>query len=244
MKLLRMIGFQLSLYIKNSYFVNLVIIQTTSMLLYQYLANYVDKTYTGKEWLIAGVMGTWASCTTSAGALGFQQWQGTLMHLLNSVLSPVKTIVAVLSPAAIYGLISFPLAGLEAKILGIPLDFVDFQLLLGIFLFWLAATTLSYLISLLFILSRDAFEYEGLILLPVLLLSGMLSAPAYIIPFIRPIQILSPLSFPIRVIYHLNFKFGFLIAYIVIMIVFLLISKLLTGIVIKKAFKEGRLNVF
>lgn len=78
MRFIKMVDFQLKLYVKNSYFVNLVIISTTTMLMYQYLAHYVNHNYSGKEWLIAGVMGTWASCTTSAGALGFQRWQGTL----------------------------------------------------------------------------------------------------------------------------------------------------------------------
>ncbi|WP_236695128.1 hypothetical protein [Lactobacillus pasteurii] len=63
--------FQLKLYVKNSYFVSLVLIETSSMLLYQYLANFTNQSYSGKEWLIAGIMGMWASCTTSAGALGF-----------------------------------------------------------------------------------------------------------------------------------------------------------------------------
>lgn len=244
MKLLKMILFQLKLYVKNSYFVSLVLIETSSMLLYEYLANFTNQSYSGKEWLIAGIMGMWASCTTSAGALGFQQWQGTLAHLLNSGLSSVKVLISVLSPAAIYGLISFPLAGLEARILNIPVDYFDLQLLVGIILFWFASTVLSYFISLLFILSRNAFEYEELILLPILLLSGMLATPAYVIPFIKPIQLLSPLSFPIRIIYHHNFRWDFMISYLLIILLFIVISKLLTNIVIKRAFKEGRLNIF
>ncbi len=64
MSFIKLALFQVRLYIKNTYFVNLVIIETTTMLLYEYLAHYVLQTYDGKEWLIAGVMGTWASCTT------------------------------------------------------------------------------------------------------------------------------------------------------------------------------------
>lgn len=61
MRFIKMVDFQLKLYVKNSYFVNLVIISTTTMLMYQYLAHYVNHNYSGKEWLIAGVMGTWAN---------------------------------------------------------------------------------------------------------------------------------------------------------------------------------------
>lgn len=239
-----MIGFQLKLYVKNSYFVNLVIISTTSMLLYEYLANFVGKNYSGKEWLIAGIMGMWASCTTSAGALGFQQWQGTLPYLLNSVIPREEALIAVLSPAALYGLMSFPLARIEVAILQMPAEYEDFQLVIGIILFWLAATILSYFISLLFILSRNAFEYEDLVLLPILLLSGLLNVPTYIVPFIKPLQILSPLSFPIEIIYHYKFKFSFMVMYILVLVIFVFISKLLTNVVIKRAFKEGRLNIF
>ncbi|WP_236695129.1 hypothetical protein [Lactobacillus pasteurii] len=92
--------------------------------------------------------------------------------MLNSGLSSVKVLISVLSPAALYGLISFPIAGLEVKILNIPVDYFDLQLLIGIILFWFASTVLSYFISLLFILSRNALEYEELILLPILLLSN------------------------------------------------------------------------
>ncbi|HBQ42732.1 MAG TPA: multidrug ABC transporter permease, partial [Lactobacillus acetotolerans] len=56
MPFLKMVKFQLKLYIKNSYFVNLVIIETSSMLLYEYLAGYVGHNYSGQEWLIAGIM--------------------------------------------------------------------------------------------------------------------------------------------------------------------------------------------
>ena len=50
MSFIKLALFQVRLYIKNTYFVNLVIIETTTMLLYEYLAHYVLQTYDGKEW--------------------------------------------------------------------------------------------------------------------------------------------------------------------------------------------------
>ena len=41
MSFIKLALFQVRLYIKNTYFVNLVIIETTTMLLYEYLAHYV-----------------------------------------------------------------------------------------------------------------------------------------------------------------------------------------------------------
>lgn len=244
MQFLKLVSFQLKLYVKNSYFVNLVLVETTMMLLYEYLAHYSTHSYSGQEWLIAGIMGTWASCTTSAGALGFQRFQGTLMYLLNTAISREKVLLATLSPAAIYGLVAFPLAGIEAVILGMPVKFLDWQLVLGVILLWVAATTLSYFISLFFLLTKNAMQYEELILLPILLLSGLLTIPDGIAKVIHPFQLISPLSMPIRVIYHQNVSAIWIVAYVIVLIVFAIISKLLTDHVVQRAFKEGRLNVF
>lgn len=244
MPFLKMVKFQLKLYIKNSYFVNLVIIETSSMLLYEYLAGYVDHNYSGQEWLIAGIMGTWSSCTTSAGALGYQRRQGTLSHLLNTAIPHEEALLTVLSPAAIYGLIAFPLAGIETIILKMPLNNLSWQLLLGVFLLWIACIILSYFISLFFILSRNAIAYEQLIFLPILLLSGLLSVPNFIYPFIKPFQLLSPLSLPIKIIYGQFPQFTWILSYIAVLITFILLSKWMTNIVIQRAFKERRLNIF
>ncbi|MBP2058725.1 ABC-2 type transport system permease protein [Lactobacillus colini] len=244
MRFLKLILFQLKLYVKNSYFVNLVLIETTMMLLYEYLSKYISQDYTGLEWLVAGIMGTWASCTTSAGALGYQRFQGTLMYLLNTAIPREEVLLATLSPAALYGLVAFPLAGIESLILRMPLKYVDWQLLLGIILFWLASVVLSYFISLFFLLIRNAMQYEQLVLLPILLLSGMLAVPSSIENVIRPFQLLSPLSLPIRTIYHQSISTSWICSYILIIIFFFVLAILLTNYVVQKAFKEGRLNIF
>lgn len=244
MRFFKLTFFQLKLYVKNSYFINLVLVETTMMLLYEYLAHYVSKDYTGIEWLIAGIMGTWASCTTSAGALGYQRFQGTLMYLLNTAIPREEVLIATLSPAAIYGLVAFPLAGVEAFILGMPLKYLDLQLVVGVFLFWLASVVLSYLISLFFLLTKNAMQYEELVLLPILLLSGMLAIPDSIEKIIHPFQLLSPLSLPIRIIYHQAISASWIISYVLILVFFFILGKLLTNYVVQRAFKEGRLNVF
>lgn len=244
MRFLKLTLFQLKLYIKNSYFVNLVLVETTMMLLYEYLAHYATKDYTGSEWLIAGIMGTWASCTTSAGALGYQRFQGTLMYLLNTGISREEVLIATLSPAAIYGLIAFPLAGIEALVLGMPLKYLDLQLIIGVLLFWLASVILSYLISLFFLLTKNAMQYEELVLLPILLLSGMLAIPVAFEKVIQPFQLLSPLSLPIRIIYHQTISTNWIVSYILILGLLFILGKTLTNYVVQRAFKEGRLNVF
>lgn len=244
MRLIKLITFQLKLYLKNNYFISLVLISTTTLLLYEYLASYPSKSYSGNEWLIAGVMGLWSSCTTSAGALGYQRFQGTLIHLLNSGISTIQVLISIISPAAIYGLIAFPLAAIESFILQIPINNVNYNTLIGIILFWLAATVLSYFISLLFILSKNSLEYEELILLPVLLLSGLLPLPKAIFAHIYPAQLLSPLTVPIKIIYGQHTTVLEIISYFLIILIFAYIGKHLTNVVIKRAIKEGRLAVF
>ena len=125
-----------------------------------------------------------------------------------------------------------------------PIKYLDWQLVLGVFLLWLAATVLSYFISLFFVLSKNAIVYEQLLLLPILLLSGLLNIPYFISQKIHPFQIFSPLTFPIKIIYHLPINSIWIIMYIIVVFVFIFLSKYMTNIVIKRAFKEGRLNVF
>ena len=241
---INLVKFQVKLYVKNSYFVMLVITTTATMELYQYLAHYVNQTYTGQEWLIAGIMGTWASCTTSAGALAYQRWQGTLPYLLNSGISRELVLLATLSPAAIYGLVAFPLAGVLALVLGMPVANLSWTLGLGIVILWLTATVLSYFISLLFILTRNAMAYEELVLTPILLLSGLLTIPSFALPYLKPVQMLSPLTLPIKLIYQEKLNLELILTYLLVTIFFFFISKILTEVVIKRAFKENRLGVF
>lgn len=87
-------------------------------------------------------------------------------------------------------------------------------------------------------------QYEELILLPILLLSGMLTIPGSIESVIKPLQILSPLTLPIRVIYHQKISFEWIISYLLVLTGFLILAKFLTNYVVQKAFREGRLNIF
>ena len=243
-KFLHLIDFQVKEYVKNTYFVNLVLIQTTMMMLYEYLTHYVHHNYSGQEWLIAGVIGLWASCTTSGGALGFQRFQGTLPHLLNGALPPFEVLLATLAPAAIYGLVAFPLAALEALILGMPINYLSWELLLGIVVLWFTATVLSYVVSLIFVLSKHAMQYEELLLLPILLLSGFLTIPSVLLPYLEPLQLLSPLTLPIQIIYHQTIKPITIIFYFLIIILFILSALKMTHVIVQRAIKENRLEIF
>lgn len=55
---------------------------------------------------------------------------------------------------------------------------------------------------------------------------------------------LSPLTLPIRIIYHESIQWNWIMSYILVVVVFGVLSKLMTNIVIKRAFKEGRLSIF
>ena len=93
-------------------------------------------------------------------------------------------------------------------------------------------------------IGKNAIVYEQLLLLPILLLSGLLSIPDAVRISIKPFQMLSPLTLPIRIIYHESIQWNWITSYILVVVVFGVLSKLMTNIVIKRAFKEGRLSIF
>ena len=42
------------------------------------------------------------------------------------------------------------------------------------------------------------------VLTPILLLSGLLTIPSFALPYLKPVQMLSPLTLPIKLIYQEN----------------------------------------
>lgn len=235
--------FNLKLHIKNSYFVNLVLLETTLMMLYQYLGGYEQHHYHGQEWLVAGILGAWASCTTAAGALNFQRRQGTLIYLLNTVKSPLLVFLAVIIPASIFGSLAYPLAWLESWLLHMTTTPLEIKTFLGMLLFWIVTILLSYLISFLFILTPHALAYEKLLFLPILLISGLLTIPSQIAWLIRPLQILSPLNIPIKLIYGQQISLAEVGILLLVVTGIIFLALKLTNIIITRALKLGTIEV-
>ncbi len=178
MRLLAMIKFHIKLFASNSYFVWLMLTSTTSIMLLQYLSAYGSGNLDDNSiWLRAGIFGLWSCAMTAAGSIGFQRFQGTLIYLLSGRISPQLALVAVIAPAASFGLLSFPVAALLAFILGLKVQF-SFSLFALIILFWLGAVICSFLVTAIFVLTPRAITYEAVLVVPILLFAGLFSLPA------------------------------------------------------------------
>lgn len=87
---------------------------------------------------------------------------------------------------------------------------------------------------------------------PAIILSSVdLPAPfspikrwSFALPYLKPVQMLSPLTLPIKLIYQEKINLELILTYLLVTIFFVYISKILTKFVIKRAFKENRLGVF
>ena len=79
MRFLRLFWFQFKLYISNQYFFWLTITSTVSIFILQYTIAYANHGLNDPMvWIRSAVFGLWSSCTTAAGSIGYQRFQGTL----------------------------------------------------------------------------------------------------------------------------------------------------------------------
>lgn len=190
--------FHLKIFSKNSYFVSLAITSTLALLFIEYIVAYASNlTLTSQSWLHAAIFGLWNCGTTAAGCISFQRHRGTLPYLLNHRVSDAVSLAAVVAPAAIFGLLCFPLAMLVGSILGFPLTFTP-QFVLGVIGLWLGALVLDFLIASIFVLTRHAMVYEDLLTLPLLLLSGLYTLPTAFAPITKLANWFLPIALPIK----------------------------------------------
>lgn len=191
----RMLGFHVRLFARNSYFAQLLITSTISVLLLQWVASFGgDAEVSSQAWLRAGMVGTWTTCAVSTGLVGFQRFQGTLVYLVTARVGPRAALLPVVGSAATFGLLSFPLAAAAAALLGLPLGDITWTRLLAMGILWLASVSVSLVIAATFAHSPDALVYESLVAAPIVLLSGMFGFPerlAMLEPLLRVLPLKS-----------------------------------------------------
>ncbi|HEY4399783.1 MAG TPA: multidrug ABC transporter permease [Lactobacillaceae bacterium] len=211
---LGLVGFHLRLFMKNSYFVTLVVTSTISALSVQYLAAYaVQDLSDNTMWLRAGMIGLWASGTSAAGAIVFQRFQGTLAYVLDNLKGDYLAILTLLMPAASFGLLAFPLSAGLALLLGIQVH-VTVVSVVGVLLLWLAVIVIDLVVAGIFVLTINAFVYEGLLLVPVMILGGVLRVPANWQPVLGIFEWVLPVGSAVQMIFGqqlsmaLSVKFG------------------------------------
>lgn len=198
MRFIRLFLFHLRDYLSDQYFVWLTITSTVSIFLMQYTIAYAAKDLSNPLlWRQSGIFGTWSSCTTVAGCIGFESYKGTLPYLLNSQYDERASLITLLLPASSYGLFSFPISFILAKILGVATGKVTFSFIFMIFLLWLGCSVMGILIASFLTLSKDAMVYEVLISTPILLLAGLFGNETVLRPLTSVSQWFIPITSPI-----------------------------------------------
>jgi len=184
---LRMWWFHARNFARTGYFVQLLFTSTLGMVALQALAARAsDAAGPGTDgyglgWLRAGMLGTWTMCSVATGMLGFQRFQGTLVHLMRTPHSAFRVLMPVVGAAATFGLLALPLALGFSWLLRQPITFGALgPTLLAVLVFWLACLSISAVIGMLFALTPNAIMYQELVIVPMVLVSGVFGTPAWL----------------------------------------------------------------
>lgn len=237
--------FHIKQYFRNSYFFWLVVTSTISILILQYLSSYANhQNLSSKQIIISGIFGMWSSAVTAAGILHFQRTQGVLVYLINSPSSTLKNLVALVSSSSTFGLLAYPLAYIIGSSLnGFIFEPISFSILINIFLFWISSLSITYVVSELFLLTRNAFVYEDLFVTPVMIISGLFSLNDGLFNNFDKISLLIPITYPIRLLTNQsNLGVNGLFTWIVILAIWILLAFLFLRILLKKIRIKGEVE--
>lgn len=220
MRVLRQVWFHLRQISTTTYLLQLMIMGTLSACFIQRLgaAAWGIEPYIG--FVRSFIIGVWTACTAAAGILGFERRKGTLLYLANSRSNPLLSLAAVVAATGTYGLLAFPLSLLLWMIPGsaqLPVSTLTqygTQLIIGLVGLWLSAVVTSFVIASIFILTPNAIAYEGLLLVPLLFISGVFMNPdslhmpmitfaQWFIPSLASLQILYAPYINAQIIVHI-----------------------------------------
>lgn len=245
MAILRMLGFHLMLFSRTTYFVQLLTTSTLSILALLALAAFAYGTDPSEIWLRSGMVGAWMVTTVAAGLIGFQRHQGTLVHLVMSTRTPASTLLPLVASASTFGVLAFPLAAAVSTAIGMPPAIGHAPTLAaGGLAFWLGCLALSCSIAALFVLTPNAMTYEGLLAVPLVLLSGVVGplhsapswveAPTFLLPTSTASRVLlSPDESPM---FHLVLS-------IAASAVWFLLARWALGMALRRATERGTLEI-
>ena len=243
MKFLRLFWFQFKLYISNQYFFWLTITSTVSIFVLQYTIAYANHGLNDPMvWIRSAVFGLWASCTTAAGSIGYQRFQGTLPYIINTRYDERASLIALLLPASSYGLLAFPLSFLLAKIFSVATGTIDLKFIGIVILLWIAAATMDILIAAFFTLTPNALVYEALINIPILLLTGLFGNRVISLPLMEVSQYSLPMTMPVRVLLYSG-NMTNILAYISCKVIWILLILVMVRKINDLAREKGTLKI-
>lgn len=178
MGVVRMTGFHAQRFWSTPFFVQVLAFSTTQVVCLQALASHAGLGASPHGWIRAALTGMWTVSTVSAGIIGFQRFQGTLVHLVRSPRPAWQSIAPVVAAVSTFGLFSVPVSLVLSTLLRLPVEGVtDGRVLVGVGMFWFGSLTMASLMASLFVLSRYATSYEALIGIPLVLLSDVFGHP-------------------------------------------------------------------
>lgn len=203
----RLMRFHLVQFIKVPYFVSLMVVSTLSVLAVQALALYAWGGDPWVAWVRSAIIGMWTTTTAAAGILGFERFKGTLVHVVIARVSVFQPLTAVVSAASVFGLFAFALswaswgliwAGSDVGWGHSPLSAASFPLL--VLYLWVTCLVVSFVVAAIFVLTPNAITYEGLLLVPVFLLSGLVFTTTSLPPVVAVGHRFIPFSAPARIL--------------------------------------------
>lgn len=237
--------FHIKQYFRNSYFFWLVVTSTIGILMLQYLVSYANQqVLTSKQIIISGIFGMWSSAVTSAGILHFQRAQGVLVYLINSPSSTLKNLIALVSSSSTFGLLAYPLAYVVGGILnGFIFPSISFSVLVNIFLFWISSLSITYVVSEIFLLTKNAFVYEDLFVTPIMIISGLFSLNGTALNNFEKFSLLIPITYPVQLLTNQsNLEFKRLLIWLIILTFWLFLAFLFFRILLKKIRIKGEVE--
>ncbi|WP_232023197.1 ABC transporter permease [Actinomyces viscosus] len=195
--------FHIRQFISVPYFIQLMVMTTTATTLVQFLAASAWGGITPTQgWVRGGVIGMWTTTTCAAGIIGFERYKGTLVHLVMAPVGALRSLAAVVCAAASFGLAAFPVAWCTWAVLSASVSFTEpgwasgARLVVGSLMLLGGCLALSLVIAAMFVLTPNAIQYEGLLLVPVFVASGIVFTSTTPPGWLGALSRLLPLSVP------------------------------------------------
>lgn len=241
--------FHIRQFVSVPYFIQLMVMTTTATTLVQFLAASAWGGITPTQgWVRGGVVGMWTT-TCAAGIIGFERHKGTLVHLVMAPVGALRSLAAVVCAAASFGLAAFPVAWCTWALLSTSVSFtgpgweVWVRLALGAVMLLVGCLALSLVIAAMFVLTPNAIQYEGLLLVPVFVASGIVFTSTTPPVWLATVSRFLPLSVPFELLLGRVTSVAALVGWLVCAAAWLGLAAVLGRRALRLATRAGTLEV-